>query len=207
MNDKLILLSSILMCLCGAIPFSHTPPLIPHTSLFPHGSAFALWRPGEAPPFPTPNRLLTLFCLGLEPPPDVTVPFNVSAAPGSTATLSCVVTSTVRFNLTWQRGGADVRLGARSRIASNLSLEIQRVTPDDAGWYGCIAANEGGVTASRVYLSVQCKCVLLLLYVSFWEDKSRIRQLNESCTRPWHRLISWSVIRNRCSGLRWNPSD
>lgn len=143
-------------------------PFLSHSSSNPSHfplSAFALWRPGEAPPFPTPNRLLTLFCLGLEPPPDVTVPFNVSAAPGSTATLSCVVTSTVRFNLTWQRGGADVRLGARSRIASNLSLEIQRVTPDDAGWYGCIAANEGGVTASRVYLSVQCKCVLLLLYV------------------------------------------
>lgn len=101
-----------------------------------------------------------MLCVGLcvEPPPDIAVPFNVTASPGSVATLTCVVTSTVRFNLTWQRGGVDVRLGARSRLTSNLSLEIQRVTTDDAGWYGCVAANEGGVSASRVYLSVQCEC-------------------------------------------------
>ncbi|XP_047673954.1 hemicentin-1 isoform X2 [Tachysurus fulvidraco] len=90
-----------------------------------------------------------------EPPPDITVPFNVTAAPGSTALLTCVVSSTVRFNLTWQRGGVDVRLGARSRITTNLSLEIQRIATDDAGWYSCIAANEGGVSGSRVYLIVQ----------------------------------------------------
>lgn len=95
----------------------------------------------------------------VEPPPDITVPFNVTAAPGSTALLTCVVSSTVRFNLTWQRGGVDVRLGARSRITTNLSLEIQRIATDDAGWYSCIAANEGGVSGSRVYLIVQCKCV------------------------------------------------
>ncbi|KAK3506808.1 hypothetical protein QTP70_028372 [Hemibagrus guttatus] len=95
-----------------------------------------------------------------EPPPDIAVPFNVTAAPGSTALLTCVVTSTVRFNLTWQRGGVDVRLGARSRLASNLSLEIQRITMDDAGWYSCIAANEGGVSTSRVYLSVQSRPVV-----------------------------------------------
>ncbi|XP_053542916.1 hemicentin-1 isoform X1 [Ictalurus punctatus] len=95
-----------------------------------------------------------------EPPPDIAVPFNVTASPGSVATLTCVVTSTVRFNLTWQRGGVDVRLGARSRLTSNLSLEIQRVTTDDAGWYGCVAANEGGVSASRVYLSVQSRPIV-----------------------------------------------
>ncbi|GAA6099393.1 hemicentin-1 isoform X2 [Tachysurus ichikawai] len=92
-----------------------------------------------------------------EPPPDITVPFNVTAAPGSTALLTCVVSSTVRFNLTWQRGGVDVRLGARSRITTNLSLEIQRIATDDAGWYSCIAANEGGVSGSRVYLIVQSR--------------------------------------------------
>lgn len=96
-------------------------------------------------------------CLCVEPPPDITVPYNVTASPGSTAFLTCVVVSTVRFNLTWQRGGVDVRLGTRSRLTSNLSLEIQRVTTDDAGWYSCIAINEGGVSSSRVYLIVQCK--------------------------------------------------
>lgn len=65
----------------------------------------------------------------------------------------------MRFNLTWQRGDVDARLDHRIRITANLSLEIQRVTPEDVGWYTCIAANEGGVSASRVYLSVQGKCV------------------------------------------------
>ncbi|XP_053341492.1 hemicentin-1 [Clarias gariepinus] len=95
-----------------------------------------------------------------EPPPDITVPFNVTAAPGSTALLTCVVASTVRFNLTWQRGGVDVRPGARSHLTSNLSLEIQRVAADDAGWYNCIAANEGGVSVSRVHLSVQSRPIV-----------------------------------------------
>uniref|UniRef100_A0A3B4E5X1 Hemicentin 1 n=1 Tax=Pygocentrus nattereri TaxID=42514 RepID=A0A3B4E5X1_PYGNA len=95
-----------------------------------------------------------------EPPPAITVPFNVTASPGSVALLSCVVASTVRFNLTWQRGSVNIRPDARTRLTTNLSLEIQRVTPDDAGWYGCIAANEGGVSASRVYLSVQAPPVV-----------------------------------------------
>ncbi|MCJ8749980.1 hypothetical protein PDJAM_G00193750 [Pangasius djambal] len=95
-----------------------------------------------------------------EPPPVITVPFNVTASPGSTALLTCVVASTVRFNLTWQRGGVDVRLGTHSRLTSNLSLEIQRVTTDDAGWYSCVAANEGGVSASHVYLSVQSRPIV-----------------------------------------------
>ncbi|KAI5614770.1 hemicentin-1 isoform X1 [Silurus asotus] len=90
-----------------------------------------------------------------EPPPDIAVPSNVTASPGSIALLTCVVASTVRFNLTWQRANMDVRLDGRSRLTSNLSLEIQHVTADDAGWYSCVAANEGGVSASRVYLSVQ----------------------------------------------------
>lgn len=103
--------------------------------------------------------VICAFCLGAEPPPDITVPFNVTASPGSTALLTCVVASSVRFNLTWQRGGMDIRAGTRSRLTSDLSLEIQHITTDDAGWYNCVAANEGGVSSSRVYLSVQGKCV------------------------------------------------
>ncbi|ROL43461.1 Hemicentin-1, partial [Anabarilius grahami] len=90
-----------------------------------------------------------------EPPPAITVPSNATVYPGANVVLTCLVTSTVRFNLTWQRGDVDARLDHRIRISANLSLEIQRVTPDDVGWYTCIAANEGGVSASRVYLSVQ----------------------------------------------------
>ncbi|XP_030626728.1 hemicentin-1 [Chanos chanos] len=90
-----------------------------------------------------------------EPPPAITVPANVTASPGARAVLTCLVASTVRFNLTWQRGDVDARLDPRIRVSANLSLEIHHVTPDDAGWYVCIAANEGGVSASRVYLIIQ----------------------------------------------------
>ncbi|RXN06313.1 hemicentin-1 [Labeo rohita] len=90
-----------------------------------------------------------------EPPPAITVPSNATASPGANVVLTCIVASTVHFNLTWQRGDVDARLDHRMRVTANLSLEIQRVTPDDVGWYTCIAANEGGVTSSRVYLNVQ----------------------------------------------------
>ncbi|XP_028823701.1 hemicentin-1 isoform X1 [Denticeps clupeoides] len=90
-----------------------------------------------------------------EPPPAITVPTNVTASPGSRATLTCLVLSSVTFNLTWQRGAADARLDPRVRVTHNLSMEIHSVTPGDAGWYTCHAANEGGVSASGVYLTVQ----------------------------------------------------
>ncbi|XP_051581270.1 hemicentin-1-like isoform X1 [Myxocyprinus asiaticus] len=90
-----------------------------------------------------------------EPPPAITVPSNATTSPGANVVLTCLVASTVRFNLTWQRGDVDARLDPRIRVTANLSMEIQRVTPDDVGWYTCIAANEGGISASRVYLSVQ----------------------------------------------------
>ncbi|KAL2089466.1 hypothetical protein ACEWY4_014154 [Coilia grayii] len=92
-----------------------------------------------------------------EPPPAISVLVNSTASPGGRALLSCHVVSTVPFNLTWQRGGVDVnpRLDPRTRLTHNLSLELLSVAPDDAGWYTCIATNEGGASSARVYLSVQ----------------------------------------------------
>ncbi|KAG5850585.1 hypothetical protein ANANG_G00084020 [Anguilla anguilla] len=90
-----------------------------------------------------------------EPPPVIAVPGNVTASPGTVAVLTCLVASTVRYNVTWQRGGVAAHLDPRVRTMSNLSLEVRRVTVDDAGWYSCIAANEGGVSTARVYLLVQ----------------------------------------------------
>ena len=90
-----------------------------------------------------------------EPPPAITVEGNVTASPGSLAVLTCHVASTVNFNLTWLRGGHDARLDPRVRVLGNLSLQVSTVTPDNSGWYECIAINEGGVTAKRIYLSVQ----------------------------------------------------
>lgn len=90
-----------------------------------------------------------------EPPPAVTVQGNVTASPGSRAVLTCHVVSTVSFNLTWLRGGQDARLDPRVNILANLSLQVSAVTPDHSGWYECHAVNEGGVTAERLYLTVQ----------------------------------------------------
>ena len=85
----------------------------------------------------------------------VTASSNVTVSPGSTAVLTCGVVSTVTFNLTWLRGGFDARLDPRVRALANLSLEVRAVAIADGGWYECIAVNEGGATAERVYLSVQ----------------------------------------------------
>ncbi|KAL4635075.1 hemicentin-1 [Arapaima gigas] len=89
-----------------------------------------------------------------EPPPVISVPGNVTVSPGSRAVLTCLVASTVRYNLTWQRGAVGLHLNSRIRTMSNFSLEILKVTIDDAGWYSCIAANEGGSSISSVYLVV-----------------------------------------------------
>ncbi|MEQ2213779.1 hypothetical protein XENOCAPTIV_020758, partial [Xenoophorus captivus] len=89
------------------------------------------------------------------PPPAITVEQNVTVSPGTHAVLTCHVVSTVGFNLTWLRGGNDARLDPRVNILANLSLQVSKVTPDDSGWYECIAGNEGGNTADRIYLIVQ----------------------------------------------------
>uniref|UniRef100_A0A3Q1K5W9 Ig-like domain-containing protein n=1 Tax=Anabas testudineus TaxID=64144 RepID=A0A3Q1K5W9_ANATE len=91
----------------------------------------------------------------LDPPPAVTVDGNVTVSPGSAAVLTCHIVSTVNFNLTWLRGGHDARLDPRVQVLTNLSLQVSAVTPDHAGWYECIAINEGGVAAERIYLTVQ----------------------------------------------------
>lgn len=97
-----------------------------------------------------------IFCLfPAEPPPAITVEGNVTASPGSRAVLACHVASTVGFNLTWLRGGRDARLGPQVNVLDNLSLQLSSVTPDQAGWYECVAMNEGGVASGQIYLTVQ----------------------------------------------------
>lgn len=90
-----------------------------------------------------------------EPPPAITVKGNVTVTPGARAVLSCHVVSTVRFNLTWLRAGHDARLDPRVHVLSNLSLQVSSVSPDQSGWYECVAINEGGVTAERIFLTVE----------------------------------------------------
>lgn len=84
----------------------------------------------------------------------------MSVSPGSRAVLTCHVVSTVNFNLTWLRGGHDARVDPRVHMLTNLSLQVSSVSPDQSGWYECIAMNEGGVTSERIYLTVEGKeCV------------------------------------------------
>lgn len=79
----------------------------------------------------------------------------MTASPGSRAVLACRVVSTVSFNLTWLRGGRDARLGPQVNVLDNLSLQLSSVTPEQSGWYECVAMNEGGATSGQIYLTVQ----------------------------------------------------
>uniref|UniRef100_A0A803Y2N3 Ig-like domain-containing protein n=1 Tax=Meleagris gallopavo TaxID=9103 RepID=A0A803Y2N3_MELGA len=85
------------------------------------------------------------------------VPNNVTAILREGAILTCLVVSTMRYNLTWQRNGRDVRLqeSLRMKIMSNLSLEVKAVEFTDAGKYNCIASNKDGSTMASVFLTVQ----------------------------------------------------
>uniref|UniRef100_A0A8C3DQA4 Hemicentin-1 n=1 Tax=Corvus moneduloides TaxID=1196302 RepID=A0A8C3DQA4_CORMO len=92
-----------------------------------------------------------------EPPPVLQVPANVTAVPGAGAVLSCLVLSTGRYNLSWQRHGHDARLQdpLRLQLLANLSLEVRPARLSDAGSYICTAANEGGSATASVFLTVQ----------------------------------------------------
>ncbi|KAM4861104.1 hemicentin-1 [Thomomys bottae] len=102
------------------------------------------------------GRAQTFFDVS-EPPPIIQVPSNVTIPPGERAILTCLVTSAIDYNLTWQRNSRDVRLTepARIRLLANLSLELRSVKVSDAGEYHCKASNEGGLAAASVFLTVQ----------------------------------------------------
>ncbi|XP_069890339.1 hemicentin-1 [Dipodomys merriami] len=102
------------------------------------------------------GRAQTFFDVS-EPPPIIQVLDNVTITPGETAVLTCLVTSAVDYNLTWQRNSRDVRLvePARIRMLANLSLELRSVKISDAGQYHCTVSNEGGSAAASVFLTIQ----------------------------------------------------
>ncbi|KAM5295481.1 hemicentin-1 isoform 3-T3 [Glossophaga mutica] len=102
------------------------------------------------------GRAQTFFDVS-EPPPVIQVPGNVTVAPGERAVLTCLVISTVGYNLTWQRNDRDGRPAdpARMRLLGNLSLELRTAKATDAGEYQCLVASEGGSSAASVFLTVQ----------------------------------------------------
>ncbi|XP_056893820.1 hemicentin-1 isoform X2 [Takifugu flavidus] len=130
-----------------------------------------------------------------EPPPAITVEGNVTASPGSRAVLACRVVSTVSFNLTWLRGGRDARLGPQVNVLDNLSLQLSSVTPEQSGWYECVAMNEGGAASGQIYLTVQ------------EEPRVSVNPLNQTFSRG-------DEVRIRCSAsgypeprLVWTHND
>ncbi|CAM9592142.1 unnamed protein product [Lampetra fluviatilis] len=90
-----------------------------------------------------------------EPPPTIRAPLNVTVVPGERAVLTCLVLSTVPYNLTWARGGGDGAAQSRVRVLANQSLEVRAVQLADGGAYECVAANEGGVASASAWLVVQ----------------------------------------------------
>lgn len=89
----------------------------------------------------------------------------MTAPPGGVAVLSCQAGGSVRYNLTWQREGEEVGgWTGRVRILSNSSLEIDPVTPQDAGQYHCVASNDQGESRAAVWLLVPGKHTQLCIY-------------------------------------------
>ncbi|XP_023221211.1 hemicentin-1-like isoform X2 [Centruroides sculpturatus] len=99
-----------------------------------------------------------------EPPPIISKPENMSAIPDKTAILSCAISSTVPYNVTWFRLYMDragyfrqksIKDNLRFKVQENYSLVIHHVANDDEGWYRCIATNEGGFNREQFYFAVQ----------------------------------------------------
>ncbi|XP_072176576.1 hemicentin-1-like [Diadema setosum] len=92
-----------------------------------------------------------------EPPPTIAKPSNISVLPGSNAMLTCVISSTVEYNISWDKPNSGVSLQTHSRVSlkSNGSLVIRNVRPEDAGRYRCMAENEGGTSLDYIHVFVQ----------------------------------------------------
>ncbi|XP_068231428.1 hemicentin-1-like [Palaemon carinicauda] len=115
----------------------------------------------------------TIFLDMKEPPPQIAAAHNASLTPGRPAILSCDVTSTVTYNLTWSRyvihgqvedffgrietAGefVDIQDMAGFRVLPNNSLHIEEASSEDEGWFRCTAANEGGKRAREIHVSLQ----------------------------------------------------
>ncbi|KAM6110387.1 LOW QUALITY PROTEIN: hemicentin-2 [Pterocles gutturalis] len=91
-----------------------------------------------------------------EPPPRLIAPVNITASPGQDVVLSCLVLSTVPYNLTWSWDGRAAQWGnSRTRLLQNHSLEISNVQPGDGGPYECVAHSAHGTAAASLWLFIQ----------------------------------------------------
>ncbi|XP_071819823.1 hemicentin-1-like isoform X2 [Apostichopus japonicus] len=92
-----------------------------------------------------------------EPPPKILPPSNVTTVPGRDAILTCDISSTVPYNVTWDRPGSShsLRLNTRVHLLRSGSLIIRDVRQEDTGRFRCIARNEGGYSFDYVSLLIQ----------------------------------------------------
>ncbi|XP_070581752.1 hemicentin-1-like [Ptychodera flava] len=99
----------------------------------------------------------TTFLDVTEPPPEIMAPQNVSVLPGGKAILTCIVFSSVQFNMTWTKPRSFVALSRHPRVTllSNGSIEVRDATQGDGGKYRCTATNEGGATHRDIFLLIQ----------------------------------------------------
>ncbi|KAI8779431.1 hemicentin-1, partial [Biomphalaria glabrata] len=96
-----------------------------------------------------------------DPPPAIVTPENVTVMPGEIAILSCIVISTVPYNLTWRHGShfGQLSLDPRIRIYNNDSMIIYNVDRHDEGTYSCTAQNEGGSSTETLVVRLKVKPV------------------------------------------------
>ncbi|KAK3711285.1 hypothetical protein QZH41_015006 [Actinostola sp. cb2023] len=86
--------------------------------------------------------------------PEIKVSASVLVSAGSTAYLTCIVSSFPPANITWKRNGAVLDGDRFVSLSYNYTLVIPSVTFKDSGEYECVAENELGKAISKVTLSV-----------------------------------------------------
>ena len=73
------------------------------------------------------------FFLITEPPPVIARPYNTSVLPGSDGVMSCFISSTVEYNITWDKPNTLVSLQGHNRVSNSFGtvLQILKVTNND----------------------------------------------------------------------------
>lgn len=145
-----------------------------------------------------------------EPPPHVVAPETMTVLSTQPAVLTCHVTSTVEYNITWsryvERGQIQDFFGRTETIGdfvsvdelegyqvlANDSLILQRPSSQHEGWFRCTAANEGGRQSReiKVTLSSLPEVTVVLETLSY----RRGENLTLSCLGQGlpHPTLTWS---------------
>ncbi len=80
---------------------------------------------------------------------------NQSVPYNSTFAISCYVSGDPPLKVNWTKDGLDLR-------NKENTLTIDRITFEDAGWYGCSAENKAGKIQINFWIDVTGKQLFLL---------------------------------------------